>query len=76
MIRGFHVISLLLSNMAPAQGYKFKILSIKELHPTFGAEVSGLDFSQNIPDDAFEEVLKAMAKVNTLLVVFWELLIV
>ena len=48
----------------------------KELHPTFGAEVSGLDFSQNMPDDAFEEVLKGMAKVNTLLVVFWELLIV
>jgi alpha-ketoglutarate-dependent 2,4-dichlorophenoxyacetate dioxygenase len=62
--------------MAPAQGYKFKTLSIKELHPTFGAEVSGLDFSQNIPDDAFEEILKAMAKVSTLLVVFWELLTV
>lgn len=62
--------------MAPAQGYKFKTLTIKELQPTFGAEVSGLDFSQNIPDDAFEEVLKAMAKVSTLLVVSWELLIV
>jgi len=48
--------------MAPAQGYNFKTLSIKELHPTFGAEVSGVDFSQNIPDDVFEEILKAMAQ--------------
>ena len=55
--------------MAPTQGDNFKTLSIKELHPTFGAEVSGVDFSQNIPDDVFEEILKAMAKVYTVVIV-------
>jgi len=56
--------------MAPALGYNFKTLSIKELHPTFGAEVSGVDFSQNIPNDVFEEILKAMAQVHSVLVVY------
>jgi hypothetical protein len=69
VIRDFYIIDLLLSNMALAQSYNFKTLSIKELHPTFGAEVSGVDFSQNIPDDVFEEILKAMAQVHAVLVV-------
>jgi alpha-ketoglutarate-dependent 2,4-dichlorophenoxyacetate dioxygenase len=56
--------------MAPTQNYNFKTLSIKELHPTFGAEVSGIDFSQDIPDDVFEEILKAMALVNPVLVFY------
>lgn len=62
--------------MAPTQGYNFRTLSIKALHPTFGAEVSGVDFSQNIPDDVFEEILRAMAKVHTVYAVLRELLIV
>lgn len=50
--------------MAPTQGYRSETLSIKELHPTFGAEISGFDFSQNIADDVFEEVLNVMAQVG------------
>ena len=42
----------------------FKILNIKKLHPTFAAEVEGVDFSKPLPDDVFREILAASAKVN------------
>jgi alpha-ketoglutarate-dependent 2,4-dichlorophenoxyacetate dioxygenase len=42
---------------------EFKTLQITRLHPTFGAEVSGVDFSRPIPDDVLQEIISAMAKV-------------
>ena len=39
-------------------------LSIKPLHPTFAAEVEGVDF-QNLTDETFQEILAAMAKVHS-----------
>lgn len=44
----------------------FNTLQITELHPTFGAEVEGVDFSKPIPDDVFAEILAASAKVRDL----------
>lgn len=41
-----------------------KTLQVIELHPSFGAEVRGLDFSQDIPDAVFTEVLEVIAKVS------------
>lgn len=43
---------------------EFKTITVKELHPTFAAEVSGVDF-QNLSDNQFQEVMAAMAKVRT-----------
>lgn len=43
----------------------FKTISIKELHPTFGAEVEGVDW-QNMTDEQFDEIVEAMAKVRVL----------
>jgi alpha-ketoglutarate-dependent 2,4-dichlorophenoxyacetate dioxygenase len=43
---------------------EFKTLKIKELHPTFAAEIEGVDFSKPIPDDVFNEILAASAKVS------------
>lgn len=40
----------------------FKTFRVKELHPTFGAEIQGVNFP-NPPEDQFEEILRAMAKV-------------
>lgn len=37
-------------------------LQIKELHPTFGAEIEGIDLS-NASDAEFQEILSALAKV-------------
>ncbi|KAK4505562.1 hypothetical protein PRZ48_003525 [Zasmidium cellare] len=37
-------------------------IHIKELHPTFAAEVRGVDFSREIPDDVFQEVQAAITK--------------
>ncbi|KAF7186640.1 Alpha-ketoglutarate-dependent 2,4-dichlorophenoxyacetate dioxygenase [Pseudocercospora fuligena] len=37
-------------------------LAITELHPSFAAEVRGIDFSKDIPDDTFAEILAAIAK--------------
>lgn len=42
----------------------FETLRIKELHPIFGAEIEGVDFSQPIPDHVFAEILAASAKVS------------
>lgn len=43
---------------------EFKTLRIKKLHPTFAAEIEGVDFSKPIPDDVFNEILAASAKVG------------
>ena len=42
---------------------EFKTLTVNKLHPTFAAEVEGVDF-QNLSDEQFEEILMAMAKVS------------
>ena len=42
---------------------EFKTISIKELHPTFAAEVEGVNF-QNLSDEQFNEIFAAMAKVS------------
>jgi alpha-ketoglutarate-dependent 2,4-dichlorophenoxyacetate dioxygenase len=42
----------------------FKIIRIQKLHQTFGAQVSGVDFSNPIPDETFDEILAAITKVG------------
>jgi len=42
----------------------FKTLTVKELHPTFAAEVEGADFL-NMTEEQFGEVKAAMAKVRS-----------
>ncbi|KAI2472876.1 taurine catabolism dioxygenase [Annulohypoxylon bovei var. microspora] len=39
----------------------FKTIEVKELHPTFGAEVSGVNF-QDLSEEQFKEIVAAMAK--------------
>ncbi|KAK8060946.1 alpha-ketoglutarate-dependent 2-4-dichlorophenoxyacetate dioxygenase [Apiospora saccharicola] len=39
----------------------FKTIQVQELHPTFAAEVTGVDF-QDVSDEQFAEILAAMAK--------------
>lgn len=39
-------------------------LQIRELHPTFAAEVIGVDFSKPVPDDVFDEIKVALTKVR------------
>lgn len=38
-------------------------LTVNPLHPTFGAEVDGVDFG-NLSDNDFQEILALMAKVH------------
>ncbi|KAJ5721421.1 alpha-ketoglutarate-dependent 2-4-dichlorophenoxyacetate dioxygenase [Penicillium malachiteum] len=40
----------------------FNHLTITELHPSFGAEISGVDFSRPVEDDIFQEILNAISK--------------
>jgi alpha-ketoglutarate-dependent 2,4-dichlorophenoxyacetate dioxygenase len=42
---------------------RFKHLKIKELHPTFAAEITEVDFSKPISPDVFHEIKSAMPKV-------------
>jgi alpha-ketoglutarate-dependent 2,4-dichlorophenoxyacetate dioxygenase len=44
----------------------FKTIEVKKLHPTFAAEVKGVDFD-HVSDGQFDEILAAMAKVRKLL---------
>jgi hypothetical protein len=48
------------------QELEFKSFTIKKLHPTFVAEIEGIDFSQPISDESFREILDALAKVDSL----------
>lgn len=45
------------------QENQFKTLTVRELHPTFAAEVSGVNFN-DVPEEQFSEILEAMAKVR------------
>jgi len=42
----------------------FKQISVQNLHPTFGAQISGVDFSSPLSDEVFAEVLAAITKVS------------
>jgi hypothetical protein len=45
----------------------FPDLSFLELHPTFGAEVEGVDFSRPISEGLFQQILAASVKASTML---------
>ncbi len=42
---------------------EFSLIQVQELHPTFGAAIYNVDFSQRISDDVFAEILAAITKV-------------
>lgn len=44
-------------------GIAFSHISVKPLHPTFGAEISGVDFSSPLKDEVFKEIYHAVTKV-------------
>jgi len=41
---------------------EFHLIEVKELHPTFGAEITGVDFSEPVSDEVFTEIFKAITK--------------
>ena len=41
----------------------FKLISVKKLHPTFAAEISGVNFSKPLSDEVFNDIHGALAKV-------------
>lgn len=45
------------------QATTFKTITVKELHPTFGAEIEGADFD-GMTDEQFDEIKAALAKVG------------
>lgn len=45
------------------QDTPFETISIRELHPTYGAEVIGVNF-QEMADEQLREIKAAMAKVG------------
>lgn len=42
----------------------FSHIKVKKLHPTFAAEISGVDFSEPLTDGVFAEIQRAIAKVR------------
>lgn len=49
--------------MPSAAEQEYQNIHIHKLHPTFGAEISGIDYSKPIPDDVFQVIRNASAKV-------------
>ena len=52
------------------QDTDFKLIQVKELHPTFGAEVHGVDFSEAVGEDVFSEIHKAITKVSIIICIY------
>lgn len=46
----------------------FSHISVKPLHPTFAAEISGVDFKSSLSDEVFQEIYQAITKVYILCV--------
>jgi hypothetical protein len=42
----------------------FRLLQVTEFFPTFRAEIAGIDFSESVSDETFEEVLAVITKVR------------
>lgn len=62
-----HLHSLSGSNIAmpvSQQDDSYETITVKALHPTFAAEVQGVDFSQ-LSNKQLDEVVAALAKVRT-----------
>lgn len=45
-------------------GTDFNYITARNLHPTFGAEIIGVDFSKPLTDEVIEEILIAAKKVG------------
>lgn len=62
-----YTIELLLKDlpkMTATAGIPFSHISAKPLHPTFGAEISGVDFSSPVSEQVFAEIYQAITKVR------------
>lgn len=46
------------------KGSSYKHITVKSLHPTFGAEIGGVDFSKPVADEIFDEIRAAARKVG------------
>jgi alpha-ketoglutarate-dependent 2,4-dichlorophenoxyacetate dioxygenase len=50
--------------MPHATDFDFDHIKVKQLAPTFGAEVTGIDFSKPVSPQVFAEVHKAITQVS------------
>lgn len=50
----------------PTLPVSFAHINITELHPTFGAEIHGVDFTHPVEEKVFQEILAALSKVDRL----------
>lgn len=44
---------------------QFKIVRVRKIHPSFGAQVEGVGFCRPISTELFAEILTAIAKVRS-----------
>lgn len=51
------------TTITPTYGTPFSHISVKPLHPTFAAEVSGVDFTTPLSDNVFKVIHQAVTKV-------------
>ncbi|KAL5356145.1 hypothetical protein BJX96DRAFT_162228 [Aspergillus floccosus] len=53
-------------HLPSAKNASFNHISVNKIHPTFGAEVRGVDFSKPLTDEVFVEVYSAITKYGVL----------
>lgn len=46
-----------------AEESRFKTITVTEVHPTFAAEIEGVDW-KNLSEEQFKEIFAALAKVR------------
>lgn len=39
-------------------------VTVEQLHPTFSAQINGVDFSKPVPADTFQDIYDAITKVS------------
>ena len=50
--------------MPHATDTEYQHIELKELSPTFGAEVTGVDFAQPVKKEVFDEIHRAIVNVS------------
>lgn len=59
-----YLIKFIIMPVLPTSTSTFSHITVSKLHPTFGAEISGVDFTRPVEEEVFAEILTAIAQVG------------
>lgn len=62
--RKTYLIKFIIQPVLPSSISTFSHITVCKLHPTFGAEISGVDFTRPVEEEVFAEILAAIPQVG------------